>query len=70
MAGGRVAVKLWGIDRSQQREQRRTEAPKGIPTSGGGLSWSVVDEYALDTKYGRVMDLGWNCPYACNTLPR
>jgi hypothetical protein len=25
---------------------------KGSPTSGGGLAWSVVDEFALDTKYG------------------
>jgi hypothetical protein len=25
---------------------------RGIPTSSGGLAWSVVDEFALDAKYG------------------
>jgi hypothetical protein len=25
---------------------------RGIATSGGGLSWSVVDEFTLDTQYG------------------
>jgi hypothetical protein len=51
-AAGNVFVAGYRPVTSGRTTLNRWMVAKGSPTSAGGLAWSVVDEFALDTKYG------------------
>lgn len=51
-AAGNVFVAGYRPVTSGRTTLARLMVVRGTPTAGGGLSWSVVDEFALDANYG------------------